>query len=238
MESVGEGSGEVLLLDDFVGGLYDHVYISLAHLINMQLTAEYLAEQEQVIRSCMEWGISRVNQERYKAVTSFVKGNGSILSVGSAGLDPVICGATHALDVSVEAERILRKNGWTGAFFLGDCRELPWPDKAFPTGYCTEVVEHLPEWADVVRSFEEMDRVCRSWLVTTPVELAHEPFHKRAVSEEQVGDLCRKHGAEARKFLLWWFIWKGKRGPEFTEVKEEDLVDERIPGCVRRFILR
>jgi hypothetical protein len=202
----------------------------------MHMTAEYLEEQGRCIVTDTRYAAGGGSPERYGALASFVEKNKTknckVLSVGCAGWDPVVTGATHALDVHPIAERLLRKHGWRGAFFLGDCRELPWPDKAFPVCYCSEVVEHLPTFGDVVRTFEELDRVCKSWLVSTPIDGMHVKFHRRDLTPEQVAHFCRKHGAKARAFSRWWWIWKSREDPEFTEVPR----NEKVPRIVRRFI--
>lgn len=200
----------------------------------MNMSQEYLEEQERCIVTDTKYASSGGSPERYGTVSSFCKGQSPLLSVGCAGYDPIVTGATHALDVSRLSEKLLRKAGWKGLFFLGDCRDLPWPDGSFPCGYCSEVVEHLPTFGDVVKTFEEMDRVCESWLVSTPLDGMHVPFHKRKLSPEQVAHFCRKHKAKARAFSRWWFIWKGRDPPRFVEVKH----DERIPRIVRRFVRR
>lgn len=200
----------------------------------MNMTAEYLAEQEYVIKGNTEYSKAGGQAERFNALRSFVQGHGRVLSIGSAGYDPILVGATHALDVHAVAERLLRANGWTGTFFLGDCCRLPWPDKSFPVGYCSEVLEHLPTWEDVVKSMDEIDRVCREWIVSFPVDQMHIKEHRRKITEDQVRMFCGKYGASSRAFMLSWYVWKGGREPVFKEVG----VDDRIPGCVRRFIVR
>lgn len=53
-----------------------------------------------------------------------------------------------------------------GCFRAGSILEIPWPDGAFDTVACTDVLEHLAE-ADVPRALGELHRVTRRWLFAT-----------------------------------------------------------------------
>lgn len=181
----------------------------------MDLTADYLTENKHVIRLCTGYAKGGGSPERYGTIASFCRHYKQILSVGSAGWEPIKIKATHALDVSNVAEKLLRANGWTGKFVLGDCCKLPFPDKSFECGCCSEVVEHLPTGKDVVVAFKELDRVCRSWILTTPLDGMNVPSHKRHLTDEDVEFFCKKLGAQYHKFSRWYFIWRGAHGPTF-----------------------
>lgn len=181
----------------------------------MDLSPEYIKEQEGVIQLCTMYARRHGSPERYGTVASFCKNYKQILSVGCAGYEPFVIGATHALDVHPVAERMLRAGGWQGKFTLGDCRFLPWPDKSFECGCCSEVVEHLPTCHDIILTVKELDRVCRSWILTTPLGGMNVPSHKRHLIDEDADFICRKTGASWRKHSRWYFIWKGEHGPAF-----------------------
>jgi hypothetical protein len=200
----------------------------------MYMSPEYLREQEGVIQLCTLYAQGGGSPERYDVVASFCRNFRQILSVGCGGWDPVRFKATHALDVHPVAERMLRKNGWGGAFFLGDCRDLPWPDKAFECGTLVEVVEHLPTCHDIILSVKELDRVCRNWILTTPLFGMHVPSHKRHLTDEDLDFLCRKTGATWKKYSRWYFMWKGAKAPEFRE----GVGYEGHPGVVDRYHVR
>lgn len=57
--------------------------------------------------------------------------------------------------------------GWD-RFVLADGRRLPFADKAFDLVYANAVIEHVGDAADQRRFLDEVDRVGRAWIVTTP----------------------------------------------------------------------
>lgn len=181
----------------------------------MDLDAGYIKENEHVIRLCTGYAKGGGSPDRYGTTASFCRHYKDILSIGSAGWEPVLIRAKWALDVSPIAEKLLRENGWAGKFILGDCCALPFPDKSMECGCCSEVVEHLPKGDDVVRAFKEIDRVCRSWLITTPLDGMNVPSHKRHLTDKDVEFFCKRLGAQYRKHSRWYFIWKGEHGPTF-----------------------
>jgi hypothetical protein len=181
----------------------------------MDLPADYLEEQNHVIQLCSNYAKGGGSPERYGATASFCSHYNTILSVGSAAWEPLKIRATHALDVSAVAERLLRLNGWTGTFVLGDCRKMPFTDKSFECGCCSEVVEHLPKCHDILLAVKELDRVCKNWILTTPLDGMNVPSHKRHITDEDAEFICRRTGAKFRKFSRWYFIWKGEHGPTF-----------------------
>jgi len=154
------------------------------------LTPEYIEDEEQVIKQNFYLRNSESKSKRLKTISEWVNGDPACLSVGSGGYEPLVCGATHALDVSSLSEDLLKSLGWNGLFKVGSCTHLPYPNNMFSKAYCTEVIEHLPSYEDVVRTFEELDRVAVDWLVTTPSRRrgCHntDPDHKRDFDEEEL----------------------------------------------------
>ena len=181
----------------------------------MHMSPEYLAEQEHVIRMCTMYARGGGSPERYGTVASFTENYKDIISIGCAGYDPIKFKATHALDVSPLAEKLLRKAGWRGEFFLGDCRKLEFTDSYFECGTLVEVVEHLETHKDIILAVKELNRVCRNWIITTPLDGMNVPSHKRHLTDEDVVFLCLKTGAKWRKLSRWYFIWKGEHEPRF-----------------------
>jgi len=105
--------------------------------------------------------------ERYVIINHFSLGARSILSVGSGGHEPLKIHATHACDIAPNAEGFLRSLGWGGEFKCCSCTDLPYPTKSFDVAVCSEVIEHLPTEQDIMKTFEELDRVANKWIVTT-----------------------------------------------------------------------
>lgn len=112
---------------------------------------------------------------RYQILKEFTKSGGKILSVGSGPKEPLIIHATHALDLTPLSETFLRKAGWKGSFFCGTCTSLPFEDKSFDIVVCSEVIEHLPSIEDVIKTFKEVSRVGKRWIITTPNSDVQDP---------------------------------------------------------------
>lgn len=178
----------------------------------MELSPDYLAEQVDVITRSTPYAMRVADPLRYINVKDFCRGFEKVLDVGCSGFEPVMFGCTHALDVHPIAGVLLRANGYKGEFVVGSADALPFPDKSFPCVVCSEVIEHLPELSAVEKTFEEVDRIGTSWLVTTPCKPIPEPTHRHLFLDAQVAKWCEKYGAEAVKVSLWWFIFKRADG--------------------------
>lgn len=76
------------------------------------------------------------------------------------------------VDGRAEAIEAYRKRNPGADGMAGDLRALPFEAGAFDLVVCTEVLEHLPEPADVLR---ELGRVCSGHLLLT---VPHEPFFR------------------------------------------------------------
>lgn len=152
--------------------------------------SEYIEAEERVIRLNFEVRNRVKSRKRLKMISEWVNGDPEALSVGSGGYEPIVCGASYALDVSPLSGELLRSIGWKGAFYVGSCELLPYPNRRFSKAYCTEVIEHLPDYEGVVRTFEELDRVAIDWLVTTPSRPRGckntDPDHKRDFTEDEL----------------------------------------------------
>lgn len=181
----------------------------------MHMSKEYIEEQEGVIRLCTLYAQGGGSPRRYNPVASFCRNYKEIVSIGCGGYDPIKFGAKFALDVHPVAERLLRQNGWKGIFFLGDCRELPFNDQSMECGTLVEVVEHLPTCHDIILAVKELNRVCRNWILTTPLNGMKVPSHKRHLYDEDLSFFCEKTGARWAKCHRWYFMWKGEHDPKF-----------------------
>jgi len=180
----------------------------------MILTKEYLDEQRDTIKRNFE-GYERnindpVTKERLDTLKRFIDGNLVVLSVGSGGFEPLYIDAGWACDVDFLSYELLKKQGWTGTFEKCSCDALPFQYQSFDCAVCSEVIEHLPELSAVSKTFSELDRVAKLWIVTTPTRDVQEPTHKfiftlKQLQELTVGLKCRieRHG-------LFFYIHNGK----------------------------
>ena len=174
----------------------------------MELTPEYVKENEDVILRSTAYIKQGHDKDRYDNLVDFARPFKRVLSVGCSGFEPVLYGATHALDVSPVAGQLLRSSGYEGEFKVGSCTSIPWPDRTFDCAVCSEVIEHLPADDDVLKTFVELDRVASSWLVTTPAAAVDEHTHKRLLDDVCVQRLANQFGAKYERINIWWFIWK------------------------------
>lgn len=62
---------------------------------------------------------------------------------------------------------------------VGDARSLPFPDRAFDLVYSNAVIEHLGTAAAQYRMAAEIQRIGRTWFVTTPNRWFPFEFHTR-----------------------------------------------------------
>lgn len=169
----------------------------------MELTPEYLAENSEVVTRNFKGRYWLKQNPRWNLVKKFVDGANTILSVGCGSTEPVIIGATHAIDIVPESLTCLKRQGWKGHFRIASVTDLPLPDKCFDVVVCSEVIEHLPEIKDIEDAFKELDRVGKKWIATTP---AHplgpkniEPTHKRFLDLDTLKKLTSKYKVKVFK---------------------------------------
>ncbi|MHA1228359.1 MAG: class I SAM-dependent methyltransferase [Candidatus Hodarchaeales archaeon] len=134
----------------------------------MELNSAVVEENEKTIIENTKSSIPIKHIRHSQICREFVYGHKKILSVGSSVREPIFIEATHAIDLSPMAGDMLKKAGWKGEFKVGSCTDLPYKDKEFDVAVCCEVIEHLRSLDDVIKTFQELDRVAVGWLVSTP----------------------------------------------------------------------
>jgi hypothetical protein len=179
----------------------------------LKLQPEYVKAQEKVIRNTVPYLKSGGSSERIRVVAEYVKDYRSVLNIGCGGYMPLLVRTTHAVDLSDVAGDLLRENGYAGQFTKASCTNLPFRDRSFDCGICSEVIEHQETICQVRATFEEMDRVCRNWILTTPTGWGGDPDHKRVMTEEEIRYFAGMHGAKFKSFKRWWIVWKGGSEP-------------------------
>jgi hypothetical protein len=180
----------------------------------MKITPDYVAEQEDCVRRNFAGYTNNLKDAvtllRLNNLKSFVFGAKTILSVGSGAFEPVFLNATHALDVPIITETLLRAQKWAGEFLWGSCDKLPYKDKSFDVAVCSEVIEHLPDLETVRETFRELDRVALHWIVTTPTRDVQEPTHKFFFREYQLRALTENIPCIIEKQGLFFYIHNDK----------------------------
>jgi len=178
----------------------------------MNLTKEYLAEQEDTIRRNYDvhisWGNNPHIRDRYMFLKDFCKGANTILDVGCGGVEAWAIGATHACDVHPVAEELLKKNGWDGKFFIASCDDLKVPSQSFDVAVCSEVIEHLPNLEIIKKTFQELSRVARRWIVSTPAVDVKEPTHRFIFTLEDLKKLTEGLDVQIIKRDIFYYVIK------------------------------
>lgn len=176
----------------------------------MNLSKEYIAEQEDCIRRCQEgkdtWRKSIAVKVRHKDIKKFCRNAKTILSVGSAGIEPLEINASQALDVHELAGEYLKEAGWKGIFLVGDCTDMPYLDLQFKVAICQEVIEHLPDLEDVRNTFLELNRVAKRWMATTPSIPGTDPAHKRVFDEKMLQKVLIGIKCKIRKRGRYFYV--------------------------------
>jgi len=113
-------------------------------------------------------------KERYDLLRNFiVNSNGSILDAGCGCREPFIVANKEdsvALDFTKSVLKTLKGSSFRGRLVLGSVVYLPFKDKCFEKAVCSEVVPHLPTFAYAETCIRELERVSKSFLVTTPIK--------------------------------------------------------------------
>ncbi len=188
----------------------------------MELTQEYIKEQKSCINENYKthkfWEKNPRIKKRYLTLKNFCKGAEKVLCVGSGGVEPLVIGATHAVDVDKMSGNLLRGQGWKGSFYVGSCDDLAshWGSlgfkkgapkrKMFDVAVCSEVIEHLPDLESVKKTFQELDRVAKKWIVTTPAIKINDPGHKFFFSEKELKNLTAGLKVKIIKEDIYWYI--------------------------------
>lgn len=83
------------------------------------------------------------------------------------------------VNVTADEIRRTRAEGLPVRPVVGDARTLPFPDRAFDLVYSNAVIEHLGSEAAQYEMAGEIQRVGRTWFVTTPNRWFPFEFHTR-----------------------------------------------------------
>jgi len=178
----------------------------------MILTKEYLSEQEDCIKRNFDvhisWGNNPYIRDRYMALRDFIAPGKTSISIGSGGVEAHAIHATHALDVHPVAHELLKSIGWKGIFKLGSCTFIPYPDKSFDYAVCSEVIEHLPTLDDVRKTFLEINRIAKRWMVTTPAIDVHEKTHKFLFTINDLYNLAGDLDVKINRRGIFYYVTK------------------------------
>lgn len=178
----------------------------------MEIPENIKTENEAVVRLNYAYKRMYAPTARFRLLAGFCGCFQTILSVGCAGYEPVLIKATAACDVVALSEQFLREQGWQGDFFVCSCDAMPCADKSFDVSICSEVIEHLPEFEQARKTFLEMDRISRNWIITTPCNPIGpkntEKSHKRAFTRQDLENLSCFANAKIYKDDIYFYVVK------------------------------
>jgi len=120
----------------------------------------------------VDWLSDPPHYDRLLIIRKYLDGCASwLLDAGCGDYEPVFVSNFSnavALDLSFIALKSLKRHGFKGHLVRGSITHLPFKDNAFSRAVASEVIEHLAELLDVDLALKEVDRVSKSYLITTP----------------------------------------------------------------------
>lgn len=122
-------------------------------------------------RISKKWTSDVRQNDRLMILKNFLNSNDYVLDVGCGEVEPkIICDYTKALalDIAPSGLTNLKNNNFKGHLILASCTNLPLKDKSIEKSICSEVIEHLPKDNLVKKCIDELERVSKKYLVTTP----------------------------------------------------------------------
>jgi hypothetical protein len=97
-------------------------------------------------------------------------------------------------------------------FMVADARDMPFPDDYVDFALANAIIEHVGQEPQQRRMVEEMTRVARSWVITTPNKWFPVESHTAAL------------------FVHWWPSWRAKHGDEFTRLLSRRQFRKLLPA--------
>jgi len=176
---------------------------------------ESLERRDELINRATMYALSGADEQRYNFLRSYVRLYNHYrmsppsrrLSVGSGGHEPIRIGCNYALDVTPLAGRFLLRSGLQISYVCGDCSSLPFADKSFDVGVCSEVIEHLARIEDVEATLNELNRACCKWVVTTPSVQVPEPDHRRVFTYAELAEWAERFDAYVVRVGIWYIMY-------------------------------
>jgi hypothetical protein len=100
-------------------------------------------------------------------------------------------------------------------FMIADARDMPFEDDYVDFALANAIIEHVGQEPDQRKMVDEMTRVARSWVITTPNKWFPIESHTSAV------------------FLHWFPSWRRKHEDEFTRLlSRREFRDLLPPGAL------
>jgi hypothetical protein len=191
----------------------------LSFLSERQKFNRYLQRRKET-----NWLSDPRQRDRLEILKKFLSDSaGFILDCGCGEIEPMfVCNVPNAvaLDIGASGLKNLKANKFMGSLVLGSCTHLPFRNKCLEKSICSEVIEHLPTDLDVKKCLEELERVSRAFIVTTPnnqfdfrwLEQTHKRFfntksRRRFLSKNTLVTTSNVPQSKAQNMpILPWFL--------------------------------
>lgn len=171
---------------------------------------EYLAENIDCASRNFKCRRFRKKHPKFEIILPFIAGSRLTLSVGGGAIEPIIIKATHVIDIAPNVAAYLKFLKYKGYFKVASCTDIPAPDKYFDAAVCSQVIEHLPEISDIKKTFSELERVAKKWIVDTPGNPLGpknpEKTHKRFLDLKLLKDLTSKYKVQVFKHGEYHYV--------------------------------
>ena len=181
-------------------------------------------ENEDVVRRSYGAREMYWNSARFRILKPFLQEFKPVLSVGSGPYEPIILNADVACDICPLTGQFLAQQGFDHLFLVAPCTNLPFKEHEFGIAVCCEVIEHLSTFEEVDKTFSELNRVAKNWVVTTPCnpygKLNSEPSHKQFFTAYQL----EKYG-KVYKHGLHFYVVKSDKNDLFEKLLAETNED-------------
>ncbi|MCV7177482.1 class I SAM-dependent methyltransferase [Mycolicibacterium sphagni] len=86
-------------------------------------------------------------------------------------------------------------------FMIADARDMPFEDNYVDFALANAIIEHVGQEAEQRKMVDEMTRVARTWVITTPNKWFPVESHTSAVFLHWIPAWCKKHEADFTRLL-------------------------------------
>lgn len=170
---------------------------------------------KKVIRRAVLWYSVRNRSRKAIEILSWINDRGvkDVLFVGATGdqlasnADMVNTGivekqiaASYEVKMSINIEPQARISF---PFLIADACDMPFPDDYVDFALANAIIEHVGQEAEQQKMVQEMSRVARSWVITTPNKYFPVESHTSTLFLHWLPAWRRKHEQEFTRLLSW-----------------------------------
>ena len=188
-----------------------NVFISICHVAASGTAVSVSDRFKQTVRKAVLWYSVRNRHRKAANITTWLAGHHvrDVLFVGAMGDEHA--GNADMVNAGIVEKRIADsydvKMGINiepaitpYPFMIADARDMPFEDDYVDFALANAIIEHVGQEAEQRKMVQEMTRVARTWVITTPNKWFPIESHTSAV------------------FLHWLPSWRAKHEREFTRL--------------------